>query len=168
MARPTLHMLIGVPCSGKSTWVDKVVQGPNVYVASTDNLIEAHAQLHGKKYNDVFKDAIKDAEKTMYTCVQEAVKDDMSIVWDQTNLNRKTRAKKLIMIPDHYIKIAVVFPTPNDIWKRLEQRNRWNHHNGKIIPAHVVQHMINSFEYPLGDEGFDIITVGATEENAHA
>lgn len=161
MARPTLHMLIGVPCSGKSTWVDKVVQGPNVYVASTDNLIETHAQLHGKTYSEVFKDAIKDAEKAMYTAVQQAVKDDMSIVWDQTNLNRKARAKKLIMIPDHYIKIAVVFEIPKDLWQRLEDRNNTT---GKFIPEGVVQHMINSAEFPLHDEGFDhIINAKETE-----
>ena len=87
----------------------------------------------------------------MYEMVMTAVKNDGDIVWDQTNLNRKTRAKKLIMIPDYYEKIAVVFPVPDDLDKRLANRP------GKTIPYHVMKNMIDSFEYPQMDEGFNVI-----------
>lgn len=152
---PKLYMLIGVPGSGKSTWIANLVEDENpaayIHVASTDSLIELDAKLRGKTYDEVFRSAIKDAEKAMYAMVIEAAKDDMDIVWDQTNLNRKTRAKKLIMIPDHYEKIAVVFSVPADLEERLANRP------GKTIPAVVMTNMIDSFEYPELDEGFDVI-----------
>lgn len=153
--RPKLWMLIGVPCAGKSTWVDYQVEDNegDIFIASTDNYIEYIAKTGWKTYNEVFKDHIKDAEKRMYEGVIDAVKDDIDIVWDQTNLTRKSRAKKLAMIPDHYEKIAVVFstPEPEELEKRLASRP------GKTIPYQVVKGMIESMEYPELDEGFDIV-----------
>lgn len=159
MNKPRLIMLCGVPGSGKSTWVDKNVDKyGSIYVASTDNIIEGIAQLERKTYSEIFADTIKDAEKRMYEAVMEAVRDGFDIVWDQTNLNHKARAKKLIMIPDYYEKIAVYFPVPDDLEKRLASRP------GKNIPWNVIQSMINSFEVPGEFEGFDRICHATKEE----
>jgi predicted kinase len=155
MSRPNLYMLIGLPGAGKSTFVKKVTEGHrNFMVASTDALIEVAAKLNKKTYDEAFPDAIKSAEKTMYELVKVATDSDWSIVWDQTNLNRKTRAKKLIMIPDHYRKVAIFFKTPHDIDERLEKRAIAE---GKSIPGKVFLSMAASLEYPALDEGFDRI-----------
>lgn len=153
MTKPVLYMLIGVPGSGKSTWIKNSYAAKNAMIASTDNLIELAATVNGKTYDEVFKSVIASAEKTMYELVFSAVKDDYDIIWDQTNLNRKTRAKKLIMIPDRYVKVAIYFDTPED--KVLQDRlaNR----PGKTIPYHVMKSMLSSIEYPQHDEGFDVI-----------
>ena len=149
---PKLYMLIGVPGSGKSTWIKNNVDiFKDAMIASTDNLIELAAKVNNKTYDQVFKEAIGSAEKAMYEMVMGAVKDDMNIIWDQTNLNRKNRAKKLIMIPDHYEKIAIFFSTPDDLDQRLANRP------GKTIPYHVMKSMLSSLEYPQHDEGFDVI-----------
>lgn len=148
---PKLYMLIGVPGSGKSTWQKNSESARKAYLASTDMFIELYAALNHKTYDEVFKEVIKSAEKYMYELVMTAVKNGGDIVWDQTNLNRKTRAKKLIMIPDHYEKIAIVFPVPDDLEKRLANRP------GKTIPYHVMKSMMDGFEYPQMDEGFNSI-----------
>lgn len=161
---PKLYMLIGVPGSGKSTWYSKFVteatKGPhNLSYISTDMIIDLVARSQGKTYDQVFQDNIKNAEKMMYESVVDAVQDGCDIVWDQTNLNRKSRAKKLIMIPDHYEKIAVYFPTPDDLEQRLANRP------GKTIPYHVMKSMLSSIEYPQMDEGFNkIISANAWDE----
>lgn len=156
MARkPTMWMLIGVPGSGKSTWVENQIEDleGNVFIASTDNYIEYIAKSSWKTYNDVFKDNIKEAEKNMYVGVMNAVENDQDIIWDQTNITFKSRAKKLIMIPDHYTKIAVVFPTPEEeeLQRRLASRP------GKTIPEHILGGMIEMMEYPMMAEGFHSI-----------
>lgn len=148
---PKLYMLIGVPGSGKSTWISKMDADNLPHIASSDNLIQLAAEIQGLTYDDIFHDTIKHAEKTMYELIQIAVDDDRDIIWDQTNLNRKTRAKKLIMIPDHYEKIAVWFPVPSDLNQRLANRP------GKTIPFNIVNSMIDNQEYPEIDEGFDRI-----------
>ena len=155
MARPKLWMLIGVPGSGKSTWVDHQLENCDdpPFIASTDNYIEYIAKSQWKTYNEVFKDNIKAAEKRMYAQVALATDLDECIIWDQTNLTRKSRAKKLIMIPDHYQKIAVFFPIPDydELNRRLASRP------GKSIPDHIVKNMIDTIEFPDRDEGFKTI-----------
>lgn len=152
MNKPKLYMLIGLPGSGKSTWYENFKNdcGYHCY-ASTDFFIDLTARLQRKTYDEVFKNTIKDATKSMFELVMAATKDNMDIVWDQTNLNRKSRGQKLIMIPDHYQKIAIYFPTPDDLSDRLANRP------GKTIPWHVMENMVMSFEYPEYDEGFDVI-----------
>jgi len=153
--RPKLWMLIGVPCAGKSTWVDYQLENCDdpPFIASTDKLIDAYARLEGKTYNEVFKEYIKAAEKGMYMDLALATQNDMCVIWDQTNLTRKSRAKKLIMIPDHYEKIAVVFPTPDE----AELKRRLASRPGKTIPPHILDSMIEMLEWPEKDEGFDTI-----------
>jgi predicted kinase len=154
-------MLVGVPGSGKSTWINSGIVGSGVYVASTDNIIEGLAQIAGKTYDEMFKSSIKYAEKTMYVNVMDAVKRDMTIIWDQTNLTFKSRAKKLIMIPDHYMKIAVLFPTPQE----KELQRRLSSRSGKTIPEHVIASMTDTMEVPMLAEGFDEVRVADFMEN---
>lgn len=159
MKKNKLFMLIGVPGSGKSTWINKGKFKEGYFgvgdtcIVSTDDIISARANIEGKTYDEMFKDNIKDAEKLMYKHVMWAVERGQNIVWDQTNLTKKSRAKKLIMIPDEYQKIAVFFETPNEeeLAKRLKNRN------GKTIPEHVMDAMIEMIEYPEMSEGFDRI-----------
>lgn len=149
---PVLYMLVGVPGSGKSTWVEKHFAGlNNYYIASTDRLLEIYASMRGATYNDVFKDNIGYAEKAMHTHIKDAIMYNYDIIWDQTNISRKSRAKKLKMIPDHYEKIAVIFQTPEtgELDRRLASRP------GKTIPPHIIDGMIDMLEYPELDEGFD-------------
>jgi predicted kinase len=149
---PTLWMLVGVPGSGKSTWV--TIHIPDLtghYVASTDRLIEIYASMRQATYNDVFKDNIGYAEKAMLTHVKDAIMYNYNIIWDQTNLTIKSRAKKLALIPDYYKKIAVFFPTPEtgELDRRLASRP------GKTIPSYIVDNMIDSLMPPTISEGFD-------------
>lgn len=155
--RPTLWMLIGVPCSGKSTWIDQgnfeQGRGRDTTILSTDYFIELVAKSRNKTYGEVFKETIKDADAKMYRDLQYALDKDHNIIWDQTNISRGMRMKKLKRIPDHYEKIAVVFstPDPEELKRRLDSRP------GKTIPDHVLKSMIENFEYPSKNEGFDYI-----------
>lgn len=148
---PTFYMLIGVPASGKSTW--RKQHAGNAVIVSTDDIIDNMAAKQDKTYDQVFKDAIKSAGQIADQQARAAFADDRDVVWDQTNLTRKSRAAKLAMVPKHYKKVAVYFPTPHpDIHKtRLDSRP------GKTIPDYVLSSMIKSIERPSKDEGFDQI-----------
>ena len=157
--KPRLYMLVGVPGSGKSTWVANQIQIEQMdkyYIASTDRLLEIYACMLSATYNDVFQIHIGYAEKAMLTHVKDAIMYNYDIIWDQTNTSRKSRAKKLAMIPDHYEKIAVFFPTPSDeeLHRRLVTRK------GKTIPYGVMQNMIDCLNQPMLEEGFDEVRVG--------
>jgi predicted kinase len=151
---PTLYMLIGVPGSGKSTWIKSQNFDPSTtVVASTDNEIERVAAAAGKTYSDVFTDTIKGATAIVTQNVVDAVRNGKDIVWDQTNTGVKARKQKLDMIPKSYKKVAVVFPTPGavELGRRLAGRV------GKNIPDHVMRTMISGLQPPTAAEGFDKI-----------
>ena len=66
MNKPKLYILIGVPGSGKSSWVaNQMFDWNRTVVASSDGHIERHAKSIGKTYNDVFKDYAPKAMKLM-------------------------------------------------------------------------------------------------------
>jgi len=148
---PTMYMLIGVPASGKSTWVEKYKA--DALVISSDNLIETHAANIGKTYNEVFKGQIKIATKIAMEHAEAAFAADQDVIWDQTNLTKKSRKSKLAMVPEHYRKTAVFFATPlEEEWQR-----RLNSRPGKSIPSYILDSMVEMLEMPEQDEGWHII-----------
>ena len=62
---PTCYQLIGVPGSGKSTWVQNQTWASDCVIVSTDNLVEQYAQSLGKTYNEVFKSYMPTAVELM-------------------------------------------------------------------------------------------------------
>lgn len=151
---PKAYILVGVPGSGKSTWISKApVDWNNTVVASTDNYVEKEAERQGKTYTDVFNDVMPDAVKYMAQTVIDAVRNNQDIIWDQTSTTRHTRAKKLRMLPSNYETIAVVFPTPD----KKELSRRLSSRPGKTIPDEVISNMISKWEEPTEDEGFNKI-----------
>ena len=146
---PNLYMLVGVPGSGKSTWIKN--NKHDAVVLSTDNYIERYAMKTGKTYNDMFKELIDVATNEMGRDLEYAVKNNRDIIWDQTNLTVKSRKGKLNKIPKDYKKVAVYFSVPKDLRDRLASRP------GKTIPEPVIISMINQLQPPTKEEGFDEI-----------
>ncbi len=152
---PTCYQLIGVPGSGKSTWIKNQPWAKDAVVVSTDNHVEDYAEKMGKTYSEVFDKYMPTAVQLMTDDVINARKNNLDIIWDQTSTTVASRKRKFKMLPN-YKHIAVVFTTPNaeELKKRLRSRP------GKTIPDHVIRSMINNFEMPTKAEGFsDIIIV---------
>ena len=153
---PSLRMLVGVPGSGKSTWIaQQCWPEDRVKILSTDRYLDQIAQDLGTTYDQVFQDHIAAATAKLELDLEHAIKQGLDIVWDQTNLTAKSRAKKLAKIPESYHRHAVVFMTPSN----QELRDRLSARVGKTIPQHVMQSMIRAFEVPDRSEGFDHIVV---------
>jgi predicted kinase len=152
---PELIMLVGLPGTGKSTWVKNqgYFETPNWMVLSTDNFIESCIIGTNDTYSAVFPSLIRLAEKNLTEGLDYACRARMNIVWDQTNLSASSRAKKLSRIPLCYKKTARVFPVPpnHTEWLNSEERK------GKVIPDNVIASMLAVFQHPTIYEGFDEI-----------
>lgn len=146
---PKVYVLVGVPGSGKSTWVQNQDWAKDCAVVSTDAWVEAHARAVGKTYDQVFKEYMSQAVDKMIDDVEFAKCQNKDIIWDQTSVSINSRKKKFKMLPD-YEHIAVVFDTPPEsiLMKRLASRP------GKTIPWSVVQSMIANYDQPTTDEGY--------------
>jgi len=144
-----LYMLVGVPCSGKSSWhCDQEWLQHAAYI-STDIYVDEYAKNSGKTYSEVFNDVMPLCVDYMTGDVVHAREAGQDIVWDQTSTTVKSRAKKFRMLPDYYT-IAVVFRTP----PRDELDVRLSGRPGKHIPKTVVDSMIAGWEEPTLEEGF--------------
>jgi predicted kinase len=146
---PNAYVLVGVPCSGKTTWVNKQDWAGDCAYISTDKFIDQFSAGEGKTYNEVFEQFMPEAVNLMVQEVIVAREQGRDIIWDQTSVTAKSRRKKFNMLPD-YEHIAVVFPVPSD--QELDQRQKSR--PGKIIPQDVVQNMIDTFEMPTVEEGY--------------
>lgn len=158
-----LIMMCGIPCAGKSSYIRRGTENTDVFdeyvILSTDDYIEEYAKVNGKTYNEVFDDVIGEATTRMYQDLELAIQRGKSIIWDQTNVSRKSRIKKLKKIPDTYTKTAVVLPiTLEEAIIRNSQRAN------KFIPRSVITRMYHQFEMPTEDEGFDVIM---THDGSH-
>jgi len=149
---PKCYQLVGVPASGKSTWVSNQDWADTCTHISTDKFVLAYAIAQGKTYSEVFNDFMPTAVDMMVAEVNQAREAGKDIIWDQTSTTVKSRTRKFNMLPD-YEHIAVVFQTPN----RIELKRRLDSRPGKEIPDAVIEGMLASFEMPTEEEGFDEI-----------
>lgn len=158
MSIPELVMLCGIPCSGKSTYVNKLLTyeyWKDAVVLSTDNYIEEQAKRLGMTYNEVFQDCIDEATRQLEMSFVRAKEDGKKIIWDQTNLSIKTRKKKLTKVPSIYKRTVVWFQVDlEEALKRNETRE------GKFIPESILKRMYHQFEVPTLEEGFDFVSCG--------
>jgi predicted kinase len=149
---PHCYQLVGVPGSGKSTWIRNQDWALGLTVVSTDAFVEDYARAQGKTYSEVFEEYMPTAVDLMAEQVVFAREHGHTVIWDQTSTTVASRAKKFRMLPD-YEHVAVVFQTPEhkELMRRLSSRP------GKDIPEHVVASMIASWEDPTDKEGFSEI-----------
>ena len=147
-----LYVMVGVPASGKRTWIKNQVWALGLTIVSTDAFVEDYARECGSTYSEVFEEYMPRAIELMLNQVEFARAHKHDIIWDQTSTTILTRAKKIRMLPDYY-KIAVVFKTPpmEELKARLASRA------GKVVPMEVVESMIAKWEEPTKEEGFDEI-----------
>lgn len=148
-------MLAGIPTSGKSTYVDKLLRldyWQHSVVLSTDYYIEFYAKQQGKTYNEVFDEYIKEATKQMDALLNHAIEHGKDIIWDQTNLTTGTRKKKLRRLPAEYHRGVVYFELSLE-----EALERNNHRKGKFIPKDILKRMYHQFEIPTMSEGFEYV-----------
>lgn len=146
------YILVGIPASGKTTWIKNQIWALGLTTVSTDDFVEDHAKEVGKTYSEVFDDYMPTAVELMLMALENAIANDLDLVWDQTSTSIKSRATKIRMLHDYY-KIAVVFDVPelDELQRRLASRP------GKVVPWNVVERMIAGWQEPTLEEGFDEI-----------
>lgn len=146
------YVLVGVPGSGKSTWVENQKLVKDYVYVSTDMYVEAYARSQKKTYTEVFQEIMPEAVEHMCQDVKNASAVLSNIIWDQTSTTVASRARKFKMLPD-YEMIAVVMPQI----PIAELTRRLNARPGKVIPESVLRGMIEGYQEPTLEEGFSKI-----------
>ncbi len=161
MPKPICEVMVGLPGTGKSTLVKDMYDVVNMFVYSTDKFIEEAASHFGITYNEAFEDNIKAATDSMNALLDVAIKNRQDIVWDQTNLSVKKRAKiiRRMRAAGYQIRCSCIIPPEAGHFDDLKVlKRRLEGRPGKTIPETVITNMWKSYVLPTSDEGFDMIT----------
>jgi predicted ABC-type ATPase len=167
MSKPVCTVMVGLPATGKSTLVIfqellyEKIELP-LFVYSTDNYIQTCVNEYGyASYNEAFSHVIDAATKAMNDGLDYAIEAKMDIIWDQTNLSVKKRAKIIRRMREAGYQVrceCIVPPEAGHISDLKDWKHRLQNRPGKTIPDEVISNMMKNFVMPTIDEGFDMIT----------
>lgn len=151
-------MLIGPPGSGKSTWASALPSYDSWAHISTDAWIENMAVRKSVTYNEIFQQEIKNAEINMEAKLVSALAQGDGIIWDQTNMGRHIRLNKIGRLLDagYTVEAHVFMPSEGELQVRQLQRAA---RTGKVIPQHIVDTMLEEYDPPSIEEGFNSIVI---------
>ena len=159
MTKPVCIVMVGLPAAGKSTRAGALTAvNPELFVYSTDNHIEQCAKQNGWTYDQAFAEFIESATKHMNEQINIAIRSRQDIVWDQTNLSAKKRAKIINRMRQAGYRVeceCLVFPQGDSQWEDWQWRMQSR--PGKTIPDSVIESMMDSFVRPTVEEGFDAV-----------
>jgi len=152
-----LTVLIGLPRSGKTTWVENNVK--DEIVISRDNEVMNFAKENCNTYSECFRllteEDQKQIDKNIDNQFRDAIKKHKDIVIDMTNLSKKSR-RRWVNNFDGYKK-AIVFAT--DYQEILRRNKHDKEFIGKYIPEKTIFKMAKNFIYPQYDEFNEIIMI---------
>jgi len=142
-----LYVLIGIPCSGKSTYANKLAsKKSNTVVISTD---EIRKELTGTyEFTSSSNKAVFDIAKKMISQVLEL---GFKVVFDATNTNKQHRKSIISIAKKANCKtVAIVFKTPIDLCLKRNSKRNFE----RRVPEDVILSM-SVFKGIDKTEGFD-------------
>ena len=153
LKEPFVMLLIGPTLSGKSTWIRN--NYPDVNIISRDEILMEVAGT--RDYNKAFETVDqKLVDRVLAERLTEANSNKTSTIVDMTNMTTKRRAQTLRYFDDGFYKMAIVFPILSDDQYQMRNIDR-NAKENKWIPPSVIKSMIDSYQEPQYDEGFNNI-----------
>ena len=143
----TFNMMIGLPYSGKSYFVNKYKAENDEYISSD----EIRKELYGDESDQTNPNKVFEI---MYKRTCKALSENKSVWYDATNIKSKYRSHLLNSLKHKFSDVhykCYVMCTPFKILL-IRQQNR-----DRFVPAIVIDKMIRQFEVPMYYEGWDEI-----------
>lgn len=163
MTTASVIVLVGPPCSGKSTYLTSLCYD---IVISSDEIVELLCQEHHLAYHDYFllpaDHKIKQQHIERFNqCVAQSKKivpskKFITVVWDLTNLTRRSRKIIFKHYPKATFKAIVFEPKGHEALLRKRNVARCKL-TGKYIDDSVLQKMLARYQQVSADEGFSQI-----------
>lgn len=152
-SKPTFLMLVGLPGSGKSTYIEKYCE--NCTVHSSDAIRE---ELSGDINN---QDINAQVFKTLHKRIKADLIAGKNTVYDATNISWKRRKAFLQELSSiDCWKDCILIATPFEL---CVERNNLRE---RKVPYFVIERMYKNFDIPWYNEGWDSIEIAYTNTQA--
>ncbi|MFC0179502.1 AAA family ATPase [Thorsellia kenyensis] len=130
-----IHLLVGLPASGKNYWVEK--NYPHQPVVSFDDALIELGLKYGEDHKAVAQHTFNKADYLL--------KSGTDFIWNATNLRKSARLKLLERCYKYDAKVTIVYIECEPIL--LGQRNNSRKDN-TYVPLEAMQRKINYWEVP--------------------
>ena len=151
LKEPFVIILIGVPLSGKSTWIRD--NFPDTNVISRDEIL---MDVYGSRNYDLAFNRVnqKEVDRRLHQELENANKLGENVIIDMTHMVSKRRKNNLNYFDDKYFKLGVIFPIlTDDEYERRNSKRRVE--ENKTIPMQVIKRMISQYQVIKETEGFN-------------
>jgi predicted kinase len=150
--RPTFKMLVGIPGSGKSTYAKLHINESTKHFSSD----AIRKELWGDEncQQEPYK-----VFNLMHERVLDALKNGYDVIYDATNITRKSRRGIMNLLPA-YVKTECVI-----VWASIEDCIKRDIERTRSVGEEVIMTMLKRFEAPFYDEGFDEIKLYRAESS---
>jgi protein phosphatase len=146
----TLYLTIGAPGSGKSTYSKNFIKDKDIEYLSSDEL---RAQLGKDESDQTVTGQVFDHIKKK---VVEYLEMGDSVLIDATNINKKDRKYYIDTAKrNNATVIGLVCHATKD--ELIERNIKRGESGGRNVPVWVIEKMLNKYEPPTTEEGFDKI-----------
>ena len=140
-------MLVGLPASGKSTYVEKLRE-KGYHIHSSDKIRE---ELTGDVNS---QDKNVDVFQELHKRVKTDLRNGISCVYDATNMSMKRRKAFLDEIKKYdCVKKCILFAIPVEVCKERNAKR------ARKVPDYIFDKMLRKFQCPYYYEGWDEIKV---------
>lgn len=139
----SLTVLVGLPASGKSTLAKKICEmNPELVLIGSDQI---RAELYG---DEGIQGSGKEVFDLVYKRIHDALVEDKSVVYDATNLFKKSRRSVLKCIPEGKDVLVKFLVCRTPLQKCLER----NAARSRVVPEEIIVRMAERMCYPTRDE----------------
>jgi len=152
---PRMIFLVGIPGSGKSTWLSTHILDKKLFrVISLDSI---RKELYGDISNQMHNvEVMETAKARTINCLN----DGISVILDATNLKRVYREQFIDGLPACKLQAVLFNATPEECWERVKKAIASGKDRAKV-PEEKIYSMYGEFLYTkktIESEGFEIIT----------
>lgn len=152
----TLYLMIGLPYSGKSTFVKNFIKG-QYELLSRDELVYVvgKSDSYRTAWDSLGDEGQKEIERMYNDNKIQSIKNRDAVIIDKTNMSMKSRNKEIEFFKNNNYKIVYVLfnLTDEELQRRIKLRA------DKKIPNEVLDQMAKSFQFPRKKEYDDMYMV---------